>query len=101
LPHQTIAKSDLFRQIRLVRIAGEPLQPRDVVITRGHLINGTLLRINEWREFGQEHLAYGVKIALPLEHARKFREIRLQPILLFVALRGDAQVVDHRVDVVL
>ena len=45
-------------------------------------------------------LADGRQIALALQHAGEAGEVGLQPVLLGVALRGEAQVVDHRVDVV-
>ena len=41
------------------------------------------------------------QIALALHHAAELREVRLQPVLLGVALGRRAQVADHRVDVVL
>ena len=66
-----------------------------------HLIHDPLVRIDQRRQFRQQQPPDGEQIALPLQHAREFRDIRLQPILFVVALRRVAQVADHRVDVVL
>ncbi len=52
-------------------------------------------------ELGQQHLADRLQVALALEHAAEPREVRLQPVLLGVAVGRQPQVVDHRVDVVL
>ena len=41
------------------------------------------------------------QVALTLHHAAELREVGLQPVLLGVALGGDPQIADHRVDVVL
>ena len=45
--------------------------------------------------------ADGGEVALALQHAGEAREVRLEPVLLGVAVGGQPQVVDHRVDVVL
>ena len=66
-----------------------------------HLVDRALLRVDERRQLGQQQLADGDEIALALQHARELREVRLQPVLFLVALGRPAQVVDHRVDVVL
>ena len=66
-----------------------------------HLIDGALLRVDERRELRQQQLADGDEIALALQHAREPGQVGLQPVLLLVAVGRAAQVVDHRVDVVL
>ena len=48
----------------------------------------------------QQQAADGGEIALALQHAGEFGEVGLQPVLFGVAVRGQPQVVDHRVDVV-
>ena len=65
-----------------------------------HLIDHALLRVHQGRQLGQQHAAHGAQIALSLQHAGEARQVGLQPILLGVAVRREAQVVDHRVDVV-
>ena len=67
----------------------------------GHLVNGAALGVDQRRQLREEHFSDREEIALSLQHAREFREIRLEPVLLFIAFRGHAEVVDHRVDVVL
>ena len=64
------------------------------------LIDDALLRIHQRREFGQQQPADGGQIALALQHVGELGEVGLQPVLLGVAIRRQAQVVDHRVDVV-
>ena len=56
--------------------------------------------LNQRRQFGKQHPADGDQVALSLQHAGELGEIGLEPVLLLVALRRVAQVVDHRVDVV-
>ena len=58
------------------------------------------LRIDQRRQFGEQHAADHREIALALEHVGEAREIGLEPVLLFVAIRRETEVVDHRVDVV-
>ncbi len=65
-----------------------------------HLIDHALLRIDQRRQFGQQHAAHGGQIALALQHAGEAGEVGLEPVLLGVAVRGQPQVVDHGVDVV-
>ena len=48
----------------------------------------------------KQHASDGRQIALPLQHAGEAREVGLEPVLLVVAVGGEPQVVDHRVDVV-
>ena len=52
------------------------------------------------RQLGQQHPADRGEIALALQHAGELGEVRLEPVLLGVALGGDSQIVDHGVDVV-
>jgi hypothetical protein len=66
----------------------------------GTLVQHALVGPDEGRQLGQQHLADAHQVALALEHAGEARQIGLQPVLLVVALGGQAQVVNHRVDVV-
>src|SRR5207253_1110924 len=47
-----------------------------------------------------QHPSDRSEITLPLQHARETSEVGLKPVLLGVALRGEAEVVDHGVDVI-
>ena len=84
----------------LCGVAAQQVEPR-VGLHAGEVIDGALLRVHERRQLREQHLADGVELALPLEHAGELGEVGLQPVLLAVALGGLAQVRDHRVDVVL
>ena len=83
----------------VVGIGRELLQPRPGVGL--HLVHDALVRLHERRELGEQHAADGREIALALQHAGEPREVRLEPVLLGVAVGRQPQVVDHRVDVVL
>ena len=65
-----------------------------------HLINRTLLRMDQRSQLRKQYLSDRDEIPLSLQHSSELRQIRFQPILLLVTFRGTAQVVDHRVDVV-
>ncbi len=65
-----------------------------------HLVDDALVRVDQRHELGEEQLADGGEVALALQHAGESREVRLQPVLLRVAVGRQPQVVDHRVDVV-
>ena len=81
-----------------LRIGGQILRPGRV---RVHLIDDTLVRVDERHELAEQQLADGRQVALPLQHAGEPCEVGLQPVLLGVAVGRQPQVVDHRVDVVL
>ena len=81
-------------------VAGEQLEAW-LIVGAFHLIDGALLSVDEGRQLGEHHLADGIEVALPLEHARELGEVGLEPVLLVVALGGETQVADHGVDVVL
>ena len=65
-----------------------------------HLIDDALVGVDQRRQFGEQQPADRRQIALALQHVGEFREVGLQPILLGVAVGGEPQVVDHRIDVV-
>src|ERR1700722_4272308 len=69
-------------------------------VFRLHLVDNALLGIDKRRELREQHAADGAEIALALQHAREASEVGLEPVLLFVAVGREPQVVDHGVDVV-
>ena len=82
-------------------VAGEERQRRRQRHVALHLVDRALLRVDQRRQLREQHPAHRDEVALALQHARELRQVGLQPVLLLVALGGAAQVVDHRVDVVL
>ena len=102
LPDQALAEPVPARLagLRRVGVAGQLPQARRPV--RFVLdVHHALLRVDERRELREQHLRDRVQVALALHHAAELREVRLQPVLLGVALGSPAEVADHRVDVVL
>ena len=83
-----------------VRVGERRKQNHFGAIFRLHLVDDALLRIDERREFREQHAADGAEIALALQHAGETSEVGLEPVLLLVAVGREPQVVDHRVDVV-
>ena len=63
-------------------------------------VEDRLLSAHHRRELRQNQLTHGRQVALPLEHAAEFGQVRLEPVLLGVLLSGFAQVADHLIDVV-
>ena len=102
LADQPFAQAIRARPARFlqVSIAREALQPLAVLILRDQ-VHHALVGVDERRQLGEQHLRDRREVALALHHAAELREVRLQPVLLGVALGGPAQVADHRVDVVL
>ena len=101
LADETFADENVLGLVGPLRVTGEQTEHPFVVVAGFHLINRALLRAHERRQFGKQHLPHREQISLPLQHARKFRKVRFQPVLLLVALGRLAQIADHRVDVVL
>jgi hypothetical protein len=58
------------------------------------------LGVDERRQLRQQSPPDGCHITLALQHAGKPGKIRLKPVLFGVAVCGEPQVVNHRVDVV-
>ena len=102
LSHEVFTQSNLLR-IRNAGSLGISGQQFQVPLrTRVHvLVDHALMRVHEWHQLGQQHLAHGREIPLPLKHSGESREVALQPVLLGVAVGGQPQVPDHGVDVVL
>ena len=65
-----------------------------------HLVNHSLLSVHQRNQFRQKLPTHRGEVALALQHACKAREVRLQPVLLGVAIGCETKVVDHRIDVV-
>ena len=80
----------------IVRVGREQTQP----VHAFDLIDDAELRVDQRRQLAEQQPADGFEIALALQHVGKPREVGLQPVLLGVAVGGQPQVVDHRVDVV-
>src|SRR5262249_37284388 len=64
------------------------------------MINRTLVGSDKRAELAQQHLAHSAQLPLPLEHASESGKVRLEPILLAIALSRFAQIGNHRVAVV-
>ena len=101
LADQSLAHGNPFRLARARRVGGQQTQGRLLILVGLHLVDGSLLRLHQRGQLGKQHLADGEQVALALQHARKFGEVRLQPILLLITFRGHAQVGNHRVEIVL
>ena len=67
---------------------------------RFHLVEDALLRVDERSKFREQHASHGGEFALTLQHAGEAGEVGLEPILFRITVGGEAQVVDHGVDVV-
>ena len=75
-------------------------QSEAVRLLAAHLIDDALVGVHQRRQFGQQQPADRGQVALALQHVGEFGEVGLQPILLGVAVGGEPQIVDHRIDVV-
>ena len=82
-----------------VRIGGQQLE-----LARGSvaldLVDDPVLRFDQRRELRQQHAADGGQVTLALQHVGESCEIGLEPILFGIAIGGQTQVPDHRIDVV-
>ena len=105
LVHRALADQPLAElhdlRMRIGAIAGigrEQAQLR-AVGTLG-LIDHAHMGVDQRRQFGQQQPADGGEVALALQHVGEFGEVGLQPVLFGIDLRRQAEVADHRVDVV-
>ena len=64
-------------------------------------IEHSLMRIHQGRQFRKNLLRNRLQVALPLKHSAELGQVGLEPVLLRVLLRGDAEIANHFVDVVL
>src|SRR5678816_4953514 len=88
-PDQALAEGDLARQALAVAlgVAGEQLELRVAAPVVGH-VEGGLLSIHQGRQLAQYQSGNSDEVAMPLQHAREAREVRLEPVLLGVLARG-------------
>jgi len=102
MPYQAFADPQRFQEVlvRLGGVAGEEIKTGLVAVL--HLgVEDALLSVHERRQLRQHQLGYRHQVGVTLQHARKFREVGLEPVLL-VVLEGRAlEIADHLVDVVL
>jgi hypothetical protein len=101
LADEALAQRQLRRvgALRGVAVARQHVQPRHLVAA--HLVDHALVGVHERHQLREQHASHRGQVALALEHAGHAREVRLQPVLGLVLVRGQPQVADHRVDVVL
>src|SRR5712671_6089816 len=64
------------------------------------MINRAVVGAGQRTELTQQHAADSAEVPLPLKHSGEFRKVRLEPILLTIALGRFAQIGNHRIDVV-
>ena len=83
----------------IIGIGGKKLESF-ILLFAVHLVDDALMGVDQRRQLGQQQPAHGGEIALALQHVGELGEVRLQPILLGIAIGGEPQIVDHRVDIV-
>ena len=88
LADQAFADRDGLGLARARGIAGEPPEDGVLLVDGVHLVDRALLGIDQRGQLGEQHLADGEKITLPLKHAGELRQVGLQPVLLLVGLRS-------------
>src|SRR5258705_1253030 len=64
------------------------------------MINRAVVGAGQRTELTQQRAADSAEVPLPVKHSGKFRKVRLEPILLTIALGRFAQIGNHRIDVV-
>ena len=100
LADQTFAKAQGLRMAVSAIVGIGRQQPEPLRFLASHLIDDALVSVHQRRQFGQQKPADRGQIALALQHIGEFGEVGLQPILLGIAIGGEPQIVDHRIDVV-
>src|SRR6185437_6810245 len=100
LSDEAFAEREIFAMAVFAVIGIGREQNHLLGVFRLHAIDDDLLRINEWREFREQQTPDSREIALALQHTGESSEVGFQPVLLGVAVGGEAQIVNHRVDVV-
>ena len=100
LADQAFANPNPFRMTggAVVGIGRE--EPHGLQFLVFHLIDDAKLGTHQRRQFGEQQPADRGQVALALQHVGELGEVGLQPVLLGVAVGGEPQVVDHRIDVV-
>ena len=89
------------RRMAVRAVVGEGReQPQARRLAGLDLIDDAELRVDQRRQLGEQQPADRLQVALALQHVGEAREVGLEPVLLGVAVGGEPQIVDHRVDVV-
>ena len=101
LTDQALADAESIRDAfaLAIRVSVGQLENRSALVGI-HQEECALMRGDQGRQLRHDHSRNGFEIFLALHHARKFREVGLEPVLLLVLLRRLFQVHDHLVDVV-
>ena len=101
LAHQSFAGMKFVSQVLALVVSVSAQQPHHwLSVVAGVYIENTLLRCDQWRQFGQHHLRDCFHIALALQHSRETGKISLQPILLRVFLGRIFEIQNHLVDII-
>ena len=100
LPHQSLADHETVRDVlpRPIRVARDETEVRRPAFGV-HDEEGAVVRGDQRGQLAHDQPRHGLEVLLSLHHAAELREVRLEPVLLLVALRRLAQVGDHLVDV--
>src|SRR5579859_5270548 len=105
-PVERALADQTFTHAQRLRMAGGTVvrvgrQQLEFLLALGFdLVDDALVGVDQRGELGEQEPADRRQVALALQHVGEFRQVRLQPILLGVAVGGEPQVVDHGVDVV-
>ena len=102
LPDQTLARTEAIGDALalLVRVGGDQLEDRSFAFLVHHE-ERAVVRGNQRSELAHDQPRHRVQVLLALHHRAELGQVRLEPVLLLVLLRGLTQVDDHLVDVVL
>src|SRR5437763_2198329 len=100
LSYQPFADGEAVRDVlaSAVGIARDQSQARRCRLRVRHE-ECAVVRGHERRELAHDETGHRFQVFLPLHHPAELRQVRLQPVLLLVALRGLAEVRNHLVDV--
>ena len=101
LRHQADADPHFIRHDRFAFTGIACEQPQERLVRRIALIDGAVLGVDERRQLRQQQITDCRQVSLTLHHARKLRQVGLEPVLLGVLIRRRPQGPDHHVDVVL
>src|SRR4029079_1428552 len=81
----------------LERVAREQAKDLTLVVALRH-VERTVVRVHERSELVEDLARHRQEVALTLQHTGDPREVRLQPVLLLVDLRGLRERANHLVD---
>ena len=100
LPDQAFADLNPRRMAVRAVVGERGEEPQGRRLVGLDLIDHAELRVDQRRQLAQQHPSHGLQVALALQHVGEARQVGLEPVLLGVAVGGEPQIVDHRVDVV-